>query len=168
MSEGNIAEWNCIREVLGLKFGSGSRFSECAFSWVSQSHQENSEIEPWFCHDRLLPNPFQYVIHLSSYNPSHCSLATESVVKYLRFSTKAVQSDTSFKSKNFQSLILRLTLRQIVQSIFTALWNNLEVLGLHSGECSNVSQDATWTGITVKKIVTNLWIVTIVRVLWSC
>lgn len=139
MSEGNIAERNCIREVLGVKFGRGSGYSEWAFSWFSQSLQENSVIEPWFYHDRLLPNPFQYIIHLSSYNPSHCSLATENVVKYPRFSTKAMQSDTSFNSKKFpvfhsmtydtpNSKLIFYSIVKWPRSFWVVFWENVQCL----------------------------------------
>jgi hypothetical protein len=43
--------------------------------------QTNSGIVPQLDHDCIIPDPFQFVIHLSSYHLTVYSLAADSVVK---------------------------------------------------------------------------------------
>jgi hypothetical protein len=53
-----------------------------------QSLQTNAGIVPRLGHNRFLPNPFQFIIHDSSYYPPLYSLDTERVVNTKKITTK--------------------------------------------------------------------------------
>jgi hypothetical protein len=65
-----------IREVLGSNLGRDINYLERGFSGFPQSNQENPGIVLQRVHDRLLPDPFQNIVHSTLH-----SLATERVLK---------------------------------------------------------------------------------------
>jgi hypothetical protein len=53
------------------------------FREFPESLQANTGVILRLGHNRILPNPFQFTIHLLSYHSEVCSLATDSLVKFL-------------------------------------------------------------------------------------
>jgi hypothetical protein len=56
-----------IREVLGSNLGRRAGYSEI-FRGFPLSFRANAGIVPKFGHDRIVPNPFQFIIYQSSYH----------------------------------------------------------------------------------------------------
>jgi hypothetical protein len=59
----------------------GHRLSLQVFHGVPQSFQTNSDIATGLGHDCFLPNPVQFIIHLSPYHSTLYNLDTEGLVQ---------------------------------------------------------------------------------------
>jgi hypothetical protein len=69
----DVTLYICILDVLGSNLGRSTGYSERISRYFPQSLQTNAGIVTRLGHDRFLPNPFQFIIHLS---PSHPTLNT--------------------------------------------------------------------------------------------
>jgi hypothetical protein len=56
----------CIMEVLGSILGQNTILTK-VFRGFPHSFQANAGVVPQLCHGRFLPDPFQFIISLSSY-----------------------------------------------------------------------------------------------------
>jgi hypothetical protein len=66
----------------GSNFSRGNEYPE-DFRGFTRSFQANSGTVLRLDHDRFLPNPFQFIIHLPFHSSALYSLVTKSIVKQL-------------------------------------------------------------------------------------
>jgi hypothetical protein len=82
-----VTLWTCIRKVsIQISAGKSSNMIQLSHG-LSESLHRNIRIVSPLGHGRFLPDPFQFIIHMSSYHRMVWFLATESVVKQIRIKT---------------------------------------------------------------------------------
>jgi hypothetical protein len=75
-----VTPWTRIRKVLDSNLGRDTSWSDLGFRGLPQSLQANARTLSRLGHDQFLPNPFRFIIHLSSYHSVLYNVASDSVV----------------------------------------------------------------------------------------
>jgi hypothetical protein len=80
-----VMPWTRILDVLGSNLDLGTNYSDWDYPSFSRLPQTSTGTVPSLHHDRFLPYPFQFIIHLSSSHLTLYDLDTDKVIEELYY-----------------------------------------------------------------------------------